>query len=149
MLLKIKVHRTDENFVCEMSNKWSEETGLPMNIWIDESQWYLQGGHSKRLKFQLDTSDRLKKDELGEMDMEGNIWPKKLKTPNLREKDLTQLRNFVHNNRYALEYVADMDVRLYQIWNDIIKGGKRATDEQIAELNRKVDVMLAKNRRKK
>lgn len=147
MALKIKVHeqKTDESFIYEMSNKWQEETGLPMNIWIDESQWYLQGGYSKRLKFQLDTSDRLKKDELGEMDMDGNIHPENLKIPKLSGKDITKLRNFVHNNRYALEYIADMDVRLYQIWNNMIMGGEPATGARIKQLNDKVDKVLADN----
>lgn len=151
MTLKIKVHEhnKDESFVYEMANKWQEETNLPMNIWIDETQSYLKGKHSKRLKFQLDTSERMKSDELGEMDMDGNIHPENLKMPKLSGKDITKLRNFVHNNRYALEYIADMDVHLHQIWNDMIMGGDLATDEQIKQLNAKVDKVLADNAKRK
>ena len=151
MSLKITVHENnkDESFIYEMANKWQEETNLPMNIWIDETQSYLKGKHSKRLKFQLDTSEKMKSDELGEMDMDGNIHPENLKMTKLSGKDITKLRNFVHNNRYALEYIADMDVHLHQIWNDMIMGGDLATDEQIKRLNAKVDKVLADNAKRK
>lgn len=152
MAYKITVHnRTHKNefAIYEMANKWQEETNLPMNIWIDEAQSYLKGRHSKRLKFQLDTSEKLKSDFLAEMDMDGNIHPENLKIPKLSGKDITELRNFVYNNRYALECIADMEVHLHQIWNDMIMGGKLATDEQIEILNTKVDKVLADNAKRK
>ena len=49
-----------------------------------------------------------------------------------------RLRNFVHNNRFALEQLADANVALYEIWDYIIKGGDVASDEEIEALNGKV-----------
>lgn len=130
---------TYERRIHEMANKWRKETGLPMNIWLDESQTYLRGRHSKRIKFQLDRSDRLKPDFVGSMDLDGNIFPRALEITKLRRWDLKQLRNFVHNNRHALEMLADMKVWLASIWDDMIKGGELATEEQIQALDAKVD----------
>ena len=59
--------------VCEMSNKRKALTQLPMNIWIDESQTYIRGHHSKRVKFQLDKSDKLHPNNFGSMDLKGNL----------------------------------------------------------------------------
>lgn len=150
MPLKISLNeqKTCEFLVYEMANKWQEETGLPMNIWLDESQTYLRGGHSKRLKFQLDTSDRLNPDNVGSMDLDGNIHPKNLKIPGLKSQELTKLKNFVHNNRYALDRLADMEIRLYKAWPYVIKGGELATDTQIAALNAKVDELVSQQSKK-
>jgi hypothetical protein len=150
MSLKIKLHEQKivEFRVHEMANKWQEETGLPMNIWLDESQTYLRGGHSKRLKFQLDTSDRLNPDNVGSMDLDGNIHPKNLKIHGLKSRELTKLKNFVHNNRYALDRLADMEIRLYKVWPYVIKGGELATDAQIAALNAKVDELVSQQSKK-
>lgn len=134
----------DGLLVCEMSNKWKAETGLPMNIWIDENKTYIKGKHSKRIKFQLNDSGKMNIDDSAAMDLDGTIWPKKLATPHLHDRQLTQLRNFIHNNRYALEKVADVLVPLYEIWPFIIKGGELASEEEINALNAKVDEIMAK-----
>ena len=62
-------------------------------------------------------------------------------------KDVEQLRNFVHNNRYALEHIADTEIWISQIWGYMIMGGERASDEAIAALNRKVDEIMASSKR--
>ena len=54
MLIPIENVVNESELVCEMVNKYKEETGLPMNIWIDETQTYVRGGQSKRIEFQLD-----------------------------------------------------------------------------------------------
>ena len=138
-----------DGLLCGMgANKWQEETQLPMNIWIDEVQSYVNGGHPKRIKFQLDKSSKLNPRTFGSMDLNGGLHPSNLDIGELHTGDLTQLRNFVHNNRYALEHIADQEVRIYQIWSDIIKGGEMASDEAIAALNRKVDEIMASNTKK-
>ena len=136
----------DGEVLMEMANKWQEETLLPMIIWIDESQTYKNGRHGKRIKFQLDTSDSLKRKLRGEMDFSGRIYLKK-RTPQrairLSAEQINQLRNFVINNRVALIELADTNIRMHEIWNDIIKGGDPATPEQIQALNAKVATLVA------
>lgn len=141
-----------KNLVYEMANRWQDDTLLPMIIWIDETQSYLDGHHGKRVKFQLDTSEKLKKgrENLGSMDLNGKIHNPKSPTKlrGLSESDLNQLRNFVLNNKYALEHIADMDIHIGQIWSDIIKGGEPASFEEIQKLNLKVDELIERNKEK-
>lgn len=132
--------------VCEMANKYKEETLLPMNIWIDETRFYVRDGHGKRIWFQLDTAEDLEDDNTGSMDLDGKMHPSSPGTRQLKERDLAALRNFVHNNRYALERVADQEVRLYRIWPDMIKGGGRASEAAINALNAKVDRLAAEKK---
>ena len=123
--------------------KWKEETLLPMNIWIDEAQTYLCRRHAKRVEFQLDASDDLKPEPVGWMDLDGNVHLDDPDACSLREDELNQLRNFVRNNRRALEELADAKLRMHEIWDYIIKGGEPASDERIAALNEKVAVLVA------
>ena len=133
--------RTD--LICEMANKLKDETKLPMNIWIDEAGSYIDGRHSKRVKFQLDKARKFNPHNCGAMDLDGNIHPDTLKLKELKKQDIDALRNFIHNNRYVLEKVADQDVFLYQIWPDMIKGGVMASENEISILNQKVDDLMA------
>lgn len=150
------VHEVDESsikgnvvyeaeLVCEMSNKNKAKTHLPMNIWIDEAQTYLKGGHSKRVKFQLNHANRMNLNEFGTMDLEGNLHPSDLDIGELSQNDIEQLRNFVLNNKYMLERVADSDLWLDDIWPFVILGGDPASYEEITKLNLKVDELVELN----
>ena len=79
----------DYEYLCEMANKWKRDTLLPMNIWIDEQQTYVQGGHSKRIKFQLDKSSKLNPHNFGSMDLNGGLHPSNLDIGELHTGDLT------------------------------------------------------------
>ena len=100
-----------------------------------------------RIAFQLDTSDRPDSDYVGWMDFDGNINPKSPTVGKLAEDELAQLRNFVRNNRSALEQLADTAIWLYQIWPDVIKGGNPASEEEIKALDDKVSALVEANRR--
>lgn len=128
-----------DGLVCEMANKYREETLLPMNIWIDETGSYVRGRHGKRIRFQLDKSDYFDNDNTGSMGLDGTVYPPSLKIRDLMANDIEELRNFVRNNRHALDLVADQKVRLYKVWPYIIKGGKAASDDEVERLNAKVD----------
>ena len=135
----------EATLVCEMSNKNKAQTQLPMNIWIDENQTYVKGGHYKRVKFQLNHSNRINLQAFGSMDLDGNLHPDNLDIGELSRDDIKQLRNFVLNNKYALEHVADNDLWLDEIWPSIIKGGEVASFQDIQSLNLKVDELIEYN----
>jgi len=109
----------------EMSNRRKDQTGLPVNIWIDEAQAYIKGGHSKRIKFQLNKADKISNQPFASMDLDGVVHKgphfKELNT--LSEKDIQQVRNFVLNNSYALSKVADEDIYMEDFDKVMIKGG--------------------------
>ena len=114
-----------------------------MQIWIDEAQSYLCRGHVKRVEFQLDTSEDLKPGLVGWMDLDGNVHLENPDACSLRDDELNQLRNFVRNNRSALEQLADAKLRMKDIWDHLVKGGEPATDERIRALNEKVATLVA------
>ena len=134
----------EDTLICEMSNKRKELTQLPMNIWIDESMTYIDGGHSKRIKFQLDKGNKFNKHNCASMDLDGNIQPPNADLGELKSKDIEQVRNFVLNNKYVLEHVADEDIWLDEIWPSMIMGGEPASYEEISKLNLKVDELILK-----
>ena len=131
-----------EDLVCEMATRRPIKTGLPMTIWIDDGKYYIKGGHWKRVKFQLDKGDP-NSDQFGVMDLDGVIREPQTEIRSLHASDLTKLRNFIHNNKKALEHLADVEIDIDDIWPYIIKGGIRASKEQIDALNAKVDELLA------
>lgn len=125
---------------------WKEYTGLPMNIAIDDGYAYdLQQLPFKQVAFQMDTDENLNKDNWNAMGLDGTLCDPDI--CELEESDLTQLRNFVRNNRYVLERIAENDLYSDQIANDLILGGEAASGEAVAGLNRKVDDVISRNER--
>ena len=133
----------EATLVYERANKNKAQTQLPMNIWIDENQTYIRGRHSKMVKFQLDHGNRMNLSRFGTMDLDGNLHCQDI--GELSQDDTNALRNFVLNNKVALEHVADNDIWLDDIWPSIIKGGEPASFEEIQKLNLKVDELIEYN----
>lgn len=133
----------NKTLVYEMVPYWSESTGLPVRVWIDEMRTNERGLRSKRIAFQLDKSDEQHPENIASMDFDGNVYPSDADLGEVTRKDLQQLRNFVRNNRYALERICEMDAHLETTWEFLIKGGEKAPKEKIEALNRKVDELIA------
>ena len=125
---------------------WKRRTGLPMNVAIDDGYAYdIQQLPFKQVAFQMDTDENLNKDNWNAMGLDGTLCDPDI--GELEESDLTQLRNFVRNNRYVLERIAENDLYSDQIANDLILGGEAASGEAVAGLNRKVDDVISRNER--
>lgn len=140
--------------LSEMSNCRPDKTGLPVNIWIDESETYKDGRHSKRIKFQINRNARFDKNSTCPMTLDGNI-PKKVwdrvkrnSEFSLSSSDIGIIKNFVVNNAYALDKLADQLLWLDEFWTIVIKGGEEATDGEIQELKDKTDEYMLKHTRK-
>ena len=85
---------------------WKARTGLPMNIAIDDGYAYdIQHLPFKQIAFQMDTEDYGNMDNWNAMGMDGTLCDPDI--GELQESDLAQLRNFVRNNRYVLECIAE------------------------------------------
>lgn len=123
---------------------WKGQTGLPMNVAIDDGYAYdVQQLPFIQVAFQMDTDDHGNMDNWNAMGLDGTLCDPDI--GELQESDLAQLRNFVRNNRYALERIAENDIFSDQIADDLILGGAAASEEAIAELKRKVDEFMALN----
>ena len=126
---------------------WKEYTGLPMNVAIDDGYAYdVQQLPFKQVAFQMDTDEYGNMDNWNAMGMDGTLCDPNISE--LQEGDLAQLRNFVRNNRYALERIAENDLFSDQIENDLIMGGGAASEEALSELKRKADEIIARNDRR-
>lgn len=119
----------------EFANLSKKITGLPVNIWVDDSQSYIQGRHAKRIKFQINHGNSwvsTNKRETACMDLKGNII-KKTFNPRLVEiskKDIDAVRNFVKNNSEALDLLSDEVIDIFDFKEVMIKGGEICTSEQ-------------------
>lgn len=131
-------------YICSMAHRYKIQTGLPVNIWIDEAGWYKKAGHSKRIKFQLDYANKVGGHPDASMKLDGEVveetYDKNISE--ISQKDINEVSNFVKNNAYALDKAADEDIKMYQFDEIFIKGGKPATQEQLDELRKKVDEFM-------
>ena len=136
-----------KNWIYSMANRRPVQTGLPVNIWIDEAQGYKEGGHWKRIKFQLNHGKRFGNQPNASMDLNGSVvadtYDKTISE--LSKKEIREISNFVKNNQYALDKVADEDIFMDQFDEVMIKGGKPATKEQIENQKTMVDQFIEWN----
>lgn len=136
----------------EMANCRPNKTGLPVNIWIDETEAYKNGKHTKRINFQINRKSKFQTSNTCPMTLDGKIpekvWKKvkQNKEFSLTSDDKISIENFVINNSYALDKVADQFLWLDDFWTIFIKGGEKASDEEIEELKHKTDEYVQKHK---
>lgn len=123
----------------EMANVRKKQTGLPVNIWIDEAETYKKGKHSKFIKFQMDKSLNFKEPTCPMM-LDGTI-PKKVLQEQffISKSEIKEIQTFVINNAYALDKLADQLIWKEDFFEFMIKGGDEASKEQIEILQKKTD----------
>ena len=94
----------------EMATLKKTVTGLPVNIWVDETKAYTLGGHAKRIKFQGDYGNNTNRSNLFTMILskgEPQIPTKQLPKVRLPSKDIDAIKTFVRNNADLLDKLAD------------------------------------------
>lgn len=132
----------------EMANCRPKKTGIPMNIWIDETEAYKRGRHSKRIKFQINKNPKFQPSNSCSMLLDGSIPEKQeqqmylSKDFDLKIKDIEEVRNFVLNNAYALDKIADQKLDLDDFWGFAIIGGNKASEEEKEFLRQETNYFL-------
>lgn len=129
------------SWIYSMANIRKRRTGLPVNIWVDESREYLKGGHGKRIKFQINHADSVQKEFLASITLNGEVIKETYDNTRseLNKNDIRQIINFTLNNAYALNVLSDGDVfDIGDFLEVMIPGGKPATSEQIEEQRKRV-----------
>jgi hypothetical protein len=94
----------------EMATLKKTVTGLPVNIWVDETKVYAQGGHAKRIKFQGDYGNNTNRSNLFTMILskdDPQIPAKQLSKLKLPAKDINAIKTFVKKNADILDKLAD------------------------------------------
>jgi hypothetical protein len=94
----------------EMAGLRKSRTGLPVNLWVDDSHAYVRGRHSKRIKFQGDYGNNVNAGNMFSMIISKNdpqIPAKQFARLKLPAKDIDAIKTFVKNNVDLLDMLAD------------------------------------------
>jgi hypothetical protein len=101
----------------EMAGLRKPDTGLPVNLWLDETGAYKRSGHWKRIKFQGDHANAINPNNLFIMTISNDpqIMPPdaevKIKLP---RKEIEKVKIFVKNNVDLLSRLADQKITFAQ-----------------------------------
>lgn len=133
----------------EMATLRKKDSGLPVNLYIDDSLSYKRGKHSKRIKFQTDKGDKPNtRGSFSSMTLDGKVVEKTLpKKLEISQRDIEAVSNFVINNYECLSLVADFELDYdYFKHHLMIKGGELATEDQLKAQKELLDAYLAENK---
>jgi hypothetical protein len=116
------MERKQQDELEEMAGLRKPDSGLPVNLWLDETGAYKQSGHWKRIKFQGDYSNNINRNNLFSMTISNDpkIMPpeaeSKIKIP---KKDIERIKDFVKNNAELLSKLADQKITFIQFYNQM------------------------------
>jgi hypothetical protein len=108
-----RARRRDE--LEEMATLKKTITGLPVNIWVDETKAYALGGHAKRIKFQGDYGNNTNRANLFTMILSKDapeIPDKQLSRLKLSARDIDAIKTFIKNNTDILNKLADEKITI-------------------------------------
>jgi hypothetical protein len=94
----------------EMAGLKKSRTGLPVNLWVDDSHAYVRGRHAKRIKFQGDYGNNVNAGNMFSMLLskdDPQIPTTQLPRLKLPAKDIDAIKTFVKNNADLLDKLAD------------------------------------------
>ena len=129
----------------EMSRLSTKKSGLPVDLYIDDSKSYIRGRHAKRIKFQANSDDS-RTESFSSMTLDGNIVPETLpKKHSIKTKDIEKISNFVKNNVFALEKIADKEIDFQDFMNVMIKKTESASADEIENQKEQVNKIIEKS----
>jgi hypothetical protein len=98
----------------EMATLRKDRSGLPVNLYLDDSMSYKRGGHAKRIKFQPDRGDRPITRSMIPMSIDDDpqIMGKNVRL-NLSTADIDKVKAFVKANKDLLLALSDMKIDIY------------------------------------
>jgi hypothetical protein len=111
-------NKIEQESIMSMATLRKIETGLPVNIWVDDGMEYKGSGHGKRIKFQPDKGDRPVTRNFATMKLSDT---KVVGEHELSSKEIQQLKDFVIRNREALELVSEMEISIGEFLKRMVK----------------------------
>ena len=105
----------------EMATLRKKRSGLPVNIWVDDSMKYIRGGHGMRIKFQPDKGNRPITQGMVPMTIEDEpriIGTNKLK---ISGSEIEKLKMFIKKNKDLLVSLSDMKIDFGDFLNKMKK----------------------------
>lgn len=116
----------ENDHLGEMATLRKSRSGLPVNLYLDDSQSYKKGGHWKRIKFQADKGNSPNTRDMIPMSIEDE--PRIMagaSRVNLSSSDIEKVRDFVKANKDLLLKLADFEIDFPEFVQKMKKGGKR------------------------
>lgn len=100
----------NDSFNFEMATLKKKRSGLPINLYLDDSGSYINCGHSPQIKFQHNKNDSSDTNNMISMTISDN--PEipveyKQQLDGFNEKDITAIKQFVMNNKIILLRLCD------------------------------------------
>ncbi|MBS7272585.1 MAG: hypothetical protein KIG97_09515 [Fibrobacter sp.] len=112
----------DTNGLFEMACLRKNKTGLPVNIYVDDSGAWKESGHANRIKFQKDKGDRPVTRDMIPMSIEDE--PKVMvSNPDmeLSASDINAVKKFVIDNKDLLEKLGNTEIDIEDFINAMIR----------------------------
>lgn len=110
--LKIdKINRTTNEargFLTEMATLRKEDSGLPMDVWIDEGMTYIR--HAPRMKFKASNEQRTTREFSSILITNPPVIENLPEKSNLEKRDIEKLKTFVEDNMELLLKVANGEI---------------------------------------
>lgn len=106
----------------EMACLRKNKTGLPVNIYVDDSGAWRESGHANRIKFQRDKGDRPITRDMIPMSIEEN--PRILvQSPDmeLSASDVDAVRQFIRANRILLEKLGNTEIDIEDFIREMVR----------------------------
>jgi hypothetical protein len=113
----------EENLrIEEMATLRKSDSGLPANLYLDDTGSWSKSGHWKRIKFQADAGDRPVTRDMVPMSIDDNpqILVKNVKLA-LDAKQLKQIKAFVRVNKDLLLQLADAKISILEFGKRMVK----------------------------
>lgn len=107
-----------QEYLCEMANMFKQETGLPVNIWIDDGGYWLSAGHKEpRIKFQNNYANNTQINARVPLIISDEpIIPESVKNVTnveISEKDLNTINNFIKRYKKLLIKVGNPEDNIH------------------------------------
>ena len=100
----------------EMAGLRKSDSGLPVNLWLDNTSTYIRGRHAKRIKFQNDYGNNVNENNLIPMliSKDAPTIPDKFDSKiRLSAKEINKIKAFVKNNANLLSQLADQKISFF------------------------------------
>ena len=138
--MKQNIQDLDE--IVSMSKLLPKTSKINVPLYIGDSGSYKNSGHWKRIKFKQNNQVVDMRD-WAPMNLEGEIMSKENEIE-LKPWQIKEVRNFVHNNKYILEKLCEIeDLEFSDFLQVMIPGGELATEEQLQEQKDTVDYFIS------
>jgi len=101
----------------EMAGLRKSDSGLPVNLWLDNMSSYTRAGHWKRIKVQGDYGNKVNPKNMFSMTISEDpqiLPPDAIHKIKLPAKDIEKVRQFVINNHKLLSKLADQEISFLQ-----------------------------------